>query len=206
MIRNLSCQIQAGDRVAIVGQSGIGKSTLLKLILQRYSPTQGRILINSKTSLSDLDQSAWYNKIAYLGQSPSILEGTVHENIAFELMPNQEDMHTILALSGVDVFCPQERILDTSVAQGGGNFSGGEKQRIALARALIKQADILLLDEATSALDSGMEQQIIAGIEGYMREHPQMMLFAVSHRPEIVRLCNKVIEFYGDGEVVCRIV
>lgn len=191
ILRNFSANLHAGDRVAVVGPSGTGKSTLLKLLLNRFRPEEGEITFNGAPadSLSGLNE-----KIAYLGQSPFLFEGTVLENLTFGRDSTAKKLSEALTLSAAELFCPPDEAGRAQVEPGGGNFSGGEKQRIALARAMLKNADVILLDEATSALDLQIEKQVVANLDRYLTRHPEKIMIAVTHRPEIRKICNRVIE------------
>lgn len=204
LIQNFSCEIVMGDRIAIIGQSGSGKSTLLKLILKRVNPTQGHIWLNKEIDLSNVSQSVWYPQIAYLNQEPFLFEDSVLQNIVFDSFQNRDDLLKSMSLANVNTFCSIENVESTMVSQGGDNFSGGEKQRIVLARTIMKQADILILDEATSALDELIEKNIVSNLDEYLKQNPEKIFLTVSHRPEIMRICNKIIEFTGNGKVICR--
>jgi ATP-binding cassette subfamily B protein/subfamily B ATP-binding cassette protein MsbA len=197
IFQQLCADFKPGDRIAVVGPSGTGKSTFLKLILNHLQPSEGKITVNGVplSSISNLN-----DKIAYLGQTPFLFEGTVLENISFgKEMPTKPLMEA-LSISSADTFCPENQASAMKVESEGCNFSGGEKQRIAFARTVVKNSDILLLDEATSALDIQTEKRVVKSLNSYLEEHPEKILIAVTHRPEIQKICNWVISLQRDGK------
>lgn len=201
IIHDLSLKLCAGDRVAVTGASGAGKSTLIKLLLGQLTPNKGEITVNG-TVLEEIDRTALLHRVAYMGQTPFLFEGTVLENIAFDAVPEAEQVSRVFHISCVDAFLDAGDIAAISVAPGGTRFSGGERQRIALARALLKAADVLIFDEPTAALDTETERKMVRRLDRFLRENPEKILIAISHRPEILSVCNRRIEFLGNGEIV----
>lgn len=200
IINNLNLDILPGDRIAVVGLSGSGKSTFLKLLLKQLMPVNGTIYVN-ETPLESISSVAWHDKIAYLGQSPFVFEGSVLENIAFDKTAPIQELSEALFISATDIFCAAEKAAGKIVGAGGGNFSGGEKQRIAIARTMLKQSSIIILDEATAALDMSIEKLVVQRIHDYLAKNPEKILITVTHRPEILKICNKKIEFAKGREI-----
>lgn len=203
IITDLSLQIDAGDRIAVIGPSGVGKSTLIKLLLGQITPTRGSITING-TALEKMERMDFLNRVAYMGQTPFLFEGTVLENIAFDAVPNVEQVSRVFHISCADAFLDAEDIASVPVAPGGARFSGGERQRIALARSLLKDADILIFDEPTAALDTETERKAVQRLSLFLKENPEKILIAISHRAEILSVCNRRIEFLGDGRLALQ--
>jgi len=153
--------IPQGKRTAIVGESGSGKTTLIKLLMKFYSPEKGEILINGH-SLKDISLDVIRSKIAFVSQHVFIFSGTVKENLC---LGNQsidtDEMENACKIANAHDFInelPQK--YDTFLHENGANLSEGQKQRLAIARAILKKPDILILDEATSNLDSISEDHI----------------------------------------------
>jgi ATP-binding cassette subfamily B protein len=199
ILNNFNLKINSGERVAIVGASGSGKSTILQLLLRFYDVNSGKITINnqdiSQISLKDLRQN-----FAYISQDCFIFSGTVFENIAYsnqsisankieQIVEENSSLHFIKNLpDGLNSF----------VGEKGIKLSGGERQRIAFARALVKDSPVLLLDEATSALDNENEQSINRAIIDLAKDKTVVI---VAHRLSTIMNCNKII-FLKNGEIV----
>ncbi len=193
IVENFSMRLERGDRIAIVGESGQGKSTILNLILRFYDVENGRVLINGK-NLKDISKSDYYSRISLLQQDPFLFSSTVGENITFGEKPSHysvEETVEICRLNSLIEKFPEG--LGREIQENGFNVSGGEKQRICLARALFKDCDLLLLDEATSALDKKTEEEFIMSLEEYLNKN-NTILIAVTHKRKILEICNKVLE------------
>lgn len=183
LFTDLSFELHSGDRLAITGKSGYGKSTLLKLLLNELSPLKGKILINGKP-LNLIPQAEYLAKIAIVPQDIFLFDGTVLENMALGIDYSDKKLDFIKTLSGITKYS-----LDMKV----NGFSGGERQRLAIARALVRDADIIIMDEPTSALDTALSEQIVENLNNYLSQN-ETILIVVSHRPEILKICNKTIE------------
>ena len=161
VLEGISFKIVKGSTVAVVGPSGSGKSTLMSLLLGLHSSTTGQILIDGVT-LEDINLKDWLQHIGYVEQEVFLFNASIGENIAFgNSETTTEDIVAAAKKAYVDDFVkllPQG--YDTNVGDRGHRLSGGEKQRIGLARALVRKPNILLLDEATSALDTESERFI----------------------------------------------
>ncbi|KAM3147604.1 hypothetical protein pb186bvf_000411 [Paramecium bursaria] len=162
ILNNINLIIPKGKKVALVGESGCGKSTIIQLIERFYDCTLGQIFVSNNINIKDIDINKYRQKIGMVGQEPVLFATSIRENIKYS-NPNLNDDQIINILKMVNAweFIQQtENQLNTYVGVGGHQLSGGQKQRIAIARALINQPQLLLLDEATSALDRTNEKLI----------------------------------------------
>ncbi len=197
VVRNIDLEIRPGQRVALVGRTGSGKSTLVKLLLGFYEPTEGRVLIEGKP-LSDLSLAAVRSQIGLVPQTPIVFNGSIRRNISFN--------DTALSLSAIERAAAlaelQEDIagmpmgMETIVSEGGSALSGGQRQRLALARALAHEPRILILDEATSQLDTTTERRVAINL----RELEATILF-VAHRLSTVESADLIIVLEHGREV-----
>ncbi len=179
---------RGGDRIFIEGESGRGKTTLLKLICGFYPVTQGSVCINGQ-DVSLLPEAARFDYIKIQFQEPVILEGSLRENIALGDGYDDGEIMQALKLVMMDTFAA-EHGLDYAIGESGRNLSGGQKQRLALARVLIRRPRILILDEATNGLDAATEEQVIRNILAYV-EQTQSILIVTSHKEAIRQICNR---------------
>lgn len=165
MLDCLTLDIRAGEKVAFVGKSGGGKSTLLKLICRFYDPTEGEILVDG-IPLTRLSLDTIRNSIGYVFQETYLFETSILENIRFG-RPDASDREVEDAARAAfahDFIMKLEHGYDTQVGERGGTLSGGQKQRIAIARMFIKNPLVVLLDEATSSLDNISEKEAEKGV------------------------------------------
>jgi len=164
-LNHVSFKTQTGKTIAFVGPSGSGKTTLVKLLVGLYQPQQGQVLYNDIPShLIDLDQLR--EKIGFVTQDTQLFSGTIRENLLF-VRPEATDIECMEVLHKAacqGLLARADKGLDTVIGEGGVKVSGGEKQRLSIARALLRRPDILVFDEATSALDSLTEEEITATI------------------------------------------
>ncbi|MBP2639366.1 MAG: transporter, CydDC cysteine exporter (CydDC-E) family, permease/ATP-binding protein CydD [Firmicutes bacterium] len=153
VLRSVSFQVAAGERIALVGPSGAGKSTIIDLLLGFISPDSGTIQVNGQ-ELQDIKKDDWLNHVAYVPQFPHLFQGTVRDNIQFGISGGIEETQTAARQAGAHEFIScLPAGYDTLIGEGGTGLSGGEKQRIAIARAFYRQASLLIVDEATTGLD-----------------------------------------------------
>lgn len=153
VIRNINIDISKGSKVAIVGTSGSGKSTILKLLGKYYSTYRGSIQING-VELNEIGDNAYFEKVAYISQEPFVFNDSIRNNICLGNSYAEEQLVTAIETAGLsDLIENLPAGLDTVMTEQGGNISGGQKKRIAIARALIRGCDTLLIDEVTSSLD-----------------------------------------------------
>lgn len=191
VLKHISFTLNKGEITALVGDSGGGKSTLVKLLLRLYSPDEGKITIARKAS--EVDAAAWRACIAYVPQNPRLFRGTIAENIAIgkENAAPHEIEAAARAAEIHDYIQSLPEKYQTQLSEDGGNLSGGQRQRIAIARALVKKADILLLDELTSALDGESEAKIMQTIRRLSVGHTVLV---IAHREAVLDYADKVFK------------
>ena len=198
-LRNVTCTIQAGTTVAIVGTTGSGKSTLADVILGVLSPDEGSVIVNGRAPMEAIQ--LWPGAIAYVPQEVALIEGSVRDNVALGLPRDYvEDALVWSALQRAHLadFLRETRSgLDTRVGEGGFRLSGGQRQRLGLARALYTRPRLLVLDEATSSLDSETENFITMSL-AQLDKHVTKIVIA--HRLATIRDADQVIYLEG-GEV-----
>lgn len=190
----VSFAIGAREMVALVGPSGSGKSTLADLAGGLLSPDQGTVMIDGMVLAGELRQ-AWRARVAYVEQDTAFLAGTVRENLVWT-NPAASDAQIYQALSdaAADFVHALPAGLDTRLGEGGRRLSGGEAQRLSLARAFLHEPALLILDEPTSALDAANEAAIAAVLE---RVRGRFAVLVVAHRGALIALCDKVVELPG---------
>ena len=180
ILNGITLQVEAGKKVAIVGESGAGKSTIMKLLFRFYEPTRGTVCVNGQ-DISQVTQNSLRNHIAIVPQDTVLFNTTLKDNIAYG-NPNATDeeiMHAA-SLAHLNHFIAQlPDGINTKVGERGLKLSGGEKQRVAIARALLKGAPIMIFDEATSSLDSESEQAILAALRDAAKGHTSLV---IAHR------------------------
>jgi ATP-binding cassette subfamily B protein len=185
VLEQVTLRIPTGKTVAIIGESGSGKSTLLKLLLGFYAPTAGRILIDG-VDLRDFALASLRNRIGLVSQEPFIFNGTLRENIALG-RPGAapEEVAAAARAAGLEAFITglPERY-ETVIGERGVNMSGGQRQRLAIARALLRQPEILIFDEATSHLDTATERAIQASLTTALAGRTVVL---VAHRLSTIR-------------------
>lgn len=199
LFRNLTLDFSAGETVALVGPSGCGKSTLALLLLRFYDVAEGRILIDG-VDVRDYKFEDLRHSISIVWQEPYVVSGTIRENFQM-YAPQAADGQLELACRASRAWDFIEELPDklgTRIGAGGTNLSTGQKQRIAIAQALLRDAPILIMDEATSALDSLSEQAISEGINTLRRGRTTLL---IAHRYSSLKTANRVAYFNGDGSV-----
>lgn len=191
VLNRLNLQVDKGQLVALVGPSGGGKSTIMKLLLGFYPFSEGDIQIAGK-SFADYSLEELRNKMAYVSQDPYLFEGTIEQNIRYGKMDATTDevIEAARAAFAHDFITEQADGYNTAVGERGVRLSGGQKQRIAIARAILKNAPILLLDEATSALDSDSELAVQQGIERLMEGKTTI---AIAHRLSTIEQADTIV-------------
>ena len=198
-IKDLSIKITPGQKVAVVGKMGSGKSTLIKLISGLYEPTEGAVLIDG-IDVRQLDKTDLQHNVGVMLQDSWLFSGTVKENIQLGLLEYDDDHILSLAkISGVDDFVASNpKGYDFEIKERGVGLSGGQKQSINLARALLHDPKLLLLDEPTSSMDQGTEKKIVDNLQEYGKEKTMMI---ITHRNPILTMVDRVL-VVENGKVV----
>ncbi len=181
-IDQISFEAKKGETIAFVGPSGAGKSTLVKLLVGLYQPQEGEILMNG-VNTTQIDMSALRNQISFVTQDTQLFAGTIQENLAF-VAPNASEEEMLMALnkaSCANILDKGGNGLATVIGEGGLKLSGGEKQRLSIARALLRHPHLLIFDEATSSLDSITEESITDTIRDLSKEREQITIM-IAHR------------------------
>ena len=196
VLTNVSLTIPKGGMTVIVGQSGIGKSTLLKLLLGLYRPDSGRLSIDTPDGPVSVDRST-RSLFSYAPQGNFLLSGTLRKNLTFtNPHATEEEIRQALHVSVMDEYVaslPQG--LETVLLENGAGLSEGQAQRLSLARAILSGAPVLLLDEVTSALDEATEATVLERICAL----PDRTCIAVTHRPAALKLATSIIEVTEEG-------
>lgn len=192
-LRNITMDIPSGKTIAIVGRSGAGKSTIVKLILGLYTPHSGEVRFNH-TSIQDLDMSSVREHIGYVPQDTQVFAGTIRENLLF-VAPDASDeacREALIKAQAQDILHRSDKGLDTVLGENGVKLSGGERQRIAIARALLRNPDVLIFDEASSSLDVKTEADITETIRHIRDEHPHLIMIIIAHRLTTVKHADTI--------------
>ena len=194
VLDGIDIEISKGETVGIVGESGVGKSTLNNVLLGLVSPTAGSFEIDGK-NLEDGNKKIWQAKIGYVPQEVYLLDESILQNIAFGMPVNQIDedgLQEVIKITKLDKFVADlPNGLNTMAGEKGVRLSGGQKQRIGIARALFSSPEMLVLDEATSALDLQTEKEILDGIKAYQRK---LTTLIITHRKSTLEICDSVYE------------
>lgn len=201
VLENLNFEILPGKRVAFVGRSGSGKTTIAKLIMKFYECDKGNIYIGENNIL-DLNVVDLRNKIAYISQNVFLFSGTIIDNLKFgNNNVTYDEIINVCKACYVDEFVDNLPLrYNTLVEENGGNLSGGQKQRIAIARALLRKPDILILDEATSNLDTVTEKSIEKTINSI---DDSITIIKIAHRLSTIMDCDNIIVL-DEGKIVER--
>lgn len=197
VLSGISFEARRGDSIGIVGPSGSGKSTLIQILLRLRPPTTGSYLINGEPA-ADFAPPDWHRQVAYVPQKPQLLHATVAENIRYFRDIDEAMVRRAAELARIDGDIEGwARGYDTLIGPRADSISGGQAQRICLARALAAAPEMLVLDEPTSALDPRSEALIRESLGALAHE---MTLFVVTHRPSLLDICDSVIVIV-DGEI-----
>ncbi len=191
-LQDINLTIHQGEKIAIVGASGAGKSTLINALLQFIQPQTGMIQLNRQLSLDQISQQQWLTKISWLGQDPLLLQGTLRDNLLLaNPKADADQLEQALQTAHLQSVVNQlPKGLDSFVGEQGQGLSGGQAQRLALARAYLKPCELLLLDEPTASLDTQSEQAIMDGLTQFWFDKTVLML---THRLNYLYLMDRVI-------------
>ena len=201
-IKNINLTVNKGEMIGIIGSSGSGKTTIMDLLLCFLKPSNGEILYNKSSIVSNVTE--WTSQVAYLPQEVFILDDSLKCNIALgveESQINDEQVEVAIKQSRLEgLVIKLDNGLDTFIGERGVRLSGGERQRIALARALYHKRDVLFLDESTSSLDMETEKQILSEIKS-LKGHKTFVIIA--HNYATLKYCDVIYEVI-DKELVPR--
>lgn len=191
VLQDLNMVIPKGKFTALVGSSGCGKTTLIKLILGMFTPQKGRISIGD-TSLSDIDEDAWLRSIGVVMQNGTLFSGTLLSNIALgDGTPDPDRARKAAEVACIDDFIQRLPMgYNTKIGVAGIEISGGQKQRLLIARAIYKNPEILVLDEATSSLDAGNEARIVRNLEKFFKGRT---VIVAAHRLSTVKCADNIV-------------
>ncbi len=191
-IDDISFDVKIGETIAFVGPSGSGKSTLMKLLVGLYRPQEGKILYN-KLDETEIHFDDLRNQIGFVTQDTNLFSGTIRENLMFvNPAASEADLDDVLAKASCTGLLERaEKGLDTMIGEGGLKLSGGEKQRISIARALLRKPHLLIFDEATSALDSLTEEEITNTIRDLSSQKGQITIL-IAHRLSTIMHADRI--------------
>ncbi len=199
LIKDLNLEIQKYDFIGIKGESGIGKSTLIKIITGLIEPTEGKILIDEKLDFKNI-KLQYMNSMSYVSQNLSLLNDTILNNVAFGKNVSDIDENEVwkaLELASAEKFVKNlDKKLSFVISNNGQNLSGGQAQRIAIARALYQKPEIIILDEATNSLDSETEHNFNNDL---LKLKEKITIISISHNESSLNYCDKIFELNKNG-------
>jgi len=193
IFENLSFNIDKGDFVFVKGDSGVGKSTLFKILTKQINDYKGKVIIDN-TNIKNLTLNDIRNNICFVSQNEIIFTDTILNNITLFKEVAKKELEKVIGITGIDKFLKEKNIsLNFLLEENGHNISGGERQRILLARALLQNKKILILDETTNGIDTLSEENIVRKV----KEEYDVTLILISHRYDNLKLFNKIFEIKG---------
>ena len=200
ILSEINLSVDRGERIALVGDSGAGKSSFVNLLARFYDPSEGRVLFNGR-DIREIRLNALHAHMAMVTQRVYIFNDTVAANVAYGQEIDRGKVEQALEKAHATEFVSaMEAGLDTVLDESGNNLSGGQRQRIAIARAFYKDPDILVLDEATSALDNKSESAITQALNELADDR---ITFVVSHRLGAIESINRILVF-AQGRIICE--
>jgi ATP-binding cassette subfamily B protein len=191
-IKNISFEVKSGETVAFVGPSGSGKTTLVKMLVGLYQPEEGMISCNDK-NMKEIDLTELRKQLGFVTQDAQLFSGTIKDNLLF-VKPDasDEEINAVLQKSAChNLLARAENGINTTIGEGGIKVSGGEKQRLSIARALLRNPKLLIFDEATSALDSITEEEITQTIRNISNKQDQITVL-IAHRLSTIMHSDKI--------------
>jgi ATP-binding cassette subfamily B protein len=204
ILKDFNLTIQSGEKVSLVGENGAGKSTIIKLILRFYDATEGDILING-INIKEIDLDTWYKEIGALFQDFIKYQFTFKENVIYGDLSQKDNLEALkeaLRKSGADSFLGNlPKGIDQVVGktfEGGEDLSGGQWQKLALARAFFRNAPLLILDEPTSAIDAKAEYEIFENVQKLQKDKTVII---ISHRFSTVRNADRILVL-DEGKII----
>ena len=199
ILKGINIKAEANTRIALVGESGSGKTTLSKLLMNFYNIDKGDILING-VNIKDINLESLRNRISYISQETFLFNKTIYENLTFgSYFISYEDVIEACKKAHIHEFINSLPLrYDTLIEENGSNFSGGQKQRLSIARAIIKNPDILIMDEATSNLDSITEKAINDTMNEFMKDKTSII---IAHRLSTITSCDNIYVL-KEGEII----
>lgn len=198
IIEDLSFTISKNSSIALVGESGSGKSTIIKLIMGLIKYKDGSILID-KNELKEINLNSFYDSVTYVSQDSPIFDGTLRENLILDKKIKDEEIIKVLKLVNLDKFYERlEKGLSTELGEKGIRMSGGERQRVALARLFFDNSKIIILDEATSAMDNITEKEVM---ENVLTKLKHKTIIIIAHRLETIKDVDNIFVL-NDGKIV----
>lgn len=193
IFENLSFNINKGDFVFVKGDSGVGKSTLFKILTKQINDYKGKVIVDN-TNIKNLSVNDIRNNICFVSQNEIIFTDTILNNITLFKEATKKELEKVIRITGIDKFLKEKNIpLNFLLEENGHNISGGERQRILLARALLQNKKVLILDETTNGIDILSEENIVRKV----KEEYDVTLILISHRYDNLKLFNKVFEIKG---------
>lgn len=199
VLENFNLEVEAGQTIALVGETGSGKSTIVNLFCRFYEPTKGKILIDG-IDYKTMPQNWIHENLGYVLQSPHLFSGTIKDNIRYGKLDatNEEIIQAAKLVDAHDFIMDMEKGYDTEVGEGGGLLSTGQKQLISFARAIIRRPKLFVLDEATSSIDTETEKIIQEAIQKVLEGRTS---FVVAHRLSTIKNADKILVI-KDGEIL----
>ena len=201
VLKELNFEAHLGDQIALIGNSGGGKSSIINLILRFYDTSSGKVLINGE-NIRDYSLNSLRKEIAFVSQRVYIFQDTLLNNIAYgDDNPDRERAFNAIKLAnGESILNRLPFGIDSELEEFGLNISGGERQRVALARAIYRDSSLLILDEATSALDNRVEEQILKNLKDFIKDK---IVITVAHRLSTIYDANSIL-MLENGEVIAN--
>ena len=199
-LKNITLSIKQGETVALVGSTGSGKTTLVNLLIRFYSPTAGKITINSE-DINSYDLESFRSNFSFVDQNVRLFNATISGNIAFgqkEKMPMDSIINAANVSNSIEFIKKLDDKFDSDIGEDGVTLSGGQRQRLSIARAIAKDSAILILDEATSALDSATEKLVQSAITKMQKGRTTII---IAHRLSTIQNADRIIVL-KEGEII----